>query len=168
MFNVKDLSLFEHLEELKEMGINHGRLDLRFDNSMEQIDDLRNFKGPRPLVKGFYQINKTDVLFSKLKNKRTNRTDENFLGVVVDVERDKGIAILIKTKKFVREDQTRLKMITPEGKEKYFERFSLRNSLGDSVNAGVEGDIVICTYINGVTVKSQVYLDDLKGTHPST
>lgn len=159
MFNVKDLSLIDHLDELKEMGIKNARIDLRFDHSMDQIRDLKNFKGPRPLVKGFYQINKTDVLFSKLKNKRTNRSDLGFLGVVVDVERDKGIAILVKAQDFKREQNTRFKIITPEGKEKILERFSLRNSLNESVDKAHEGDLLICTFINGVTVKSQVYLD---------
>lgn len=159
MFNVKDLSLLDNLNEISDMGIIHGRLDLRFDNSIEKLNDLKHYKGPRPLVKGFYQINKTDVLFSKLKNRKTNRKDENFLGVVVDVERDKGIAILVKATKFNKNENTQLKIITPEGKVKNLERFSFRNSVNETVVSALEGDLVICSYINGVTVKSQVYLN---------
>jgi putative protease len=158
MFNVKDLSLMDHIDELQELGIKHGRLDLRFDNAMEKLADLKSFKGPRPLVKGFYQINKTDILFSKLKNKKTNRSDENFLGVVVDVERDKGIAILVKARLFKLEESTQLKIITPEGKEKILQRFSLHNSAHENIESAKEGDIVICSFISGVSVKSQVYL----------
>jgi putative protease len=158
MFNVKDLSLMDHLDELDEMGIHAGRLDLRFDNSIDQISNLEKFSGPRPLVKGFYQINKTDILFSKLKNKKTNRTDENFLGVVVDVERDHGIAILVKHKSFQRTENTGFKIITPEGKEKVLQRFFLHNSAHQVVDQAQEGEIIICTYISGVSVKSQVYL----------
>lgn len=158
MFNVKDLSLIDHLEELESLGVGNARLDLRFDNSMDQIRDLKNFKGTRPLIKGFYQINKTDILFSKLKNRKTNRKDFGFLGVVVDVERDKGIAILVKAKTFIFDENTRFKIITPEGKEKVLERFSLRNSQNDLVSNASEGEVIICTYINGVTVKSQIYV----------
>jgi putative protease len=157
MFNVKDLSLMDHLQELDEIGISFGRVDLRFDNSIDQIGDLLSYKGPRPLIKGFYQINKTDVLFSKLKNKKTNRTDKNFIGVVVDVERDKGIAILVKCKNFTHESDSQFKIITPEGKEKILQRFSLRNSSNETIQKAKEGDIVICSFINGVSVKSQVY-----------
>jgi putative protease len=159
MFNVKDLSLFDNLKEMTELGINNGRLDLRFDKSIEQVEDLKNYHGPRPLIKGFYQINKTDVLFSKLKNKKTNRQDENFLGVVVDVERDKGIAIIIKASNFHKDENTQLKIITPEGKVKNIERFSFRNSLNETIYTAQEGSLVICSYISGVTVKSQVYLN---------
>jgi putative protease len=159
MFNVKDLSLIENLSELREMGILNHRLDLRFDNSINQIDSLESFNGPRPLIKGFYQINKTDILFSKLKNKKTLRSDLGFLGVIVDVEREKGLAILVKKKDFNKNSDTKLKIITPEGKEKKLERYILKNSLGEIVDQAVEGDLLICTYINGVTVKSQVYLE---------
>lgn len=157
MFNVKDLSLIENLDEIKEMGVAHARLDLRFDHSINQLDDLLNYQGPRPLIKGFYQINKTDVLFAKLKNKKTNRKDLNFLGVVVDVERDKGLAVLVKAPSLTLSETSILKIITPEGKEKTLQNFSLKNLLGDKLRSVIEGDVVICTYINGVTVKSQIY-----------
>lgn len=158
MFNVKDLSLIDHLDELAELKIAYGRLDLRFDESLKEIKDLKNYKGPRPLVKGFYNINKTNILFSKLKNKKTQRLDQNFLGVVVDVEKEKGIAILVKCKKFQRTSEMVFKIFTPDGKDKKLERFSLRNSQGETIETAKEGDLIICTFINGVTVKSQIYL----------
>ena len=158
MFNVKDLSLLDHLDEIKEMGISYIRFDLRFDEAMLYLKNLHDFKGPRPLVKGFYNINKTDILFSKLKNRKMPSLDDSFLGVVVDVERDKNMAILVKRKEFKRSANLSLKIFTPDGKEKKLAHFSLKNSADQTIEEAICGDILICTYLNGVSVKSQVYL----------
>jgi putative protease len=171
MFNVKDLSLLEHLNELEEMGIRHSRVDLRFDDGFkkyfsyvqslftnESVEDFDLKKiHPRPLIKGFYNINKTDVLFTKLKNKRTQRQDENYLGEIVDVERDQQLAMLIKTEAFKNGILPELKLITPEGKEKQITLSWVKASTGEEILKAGKNDLVLIPYINGVTVKTQVY-----------
>lgn len=172
MFNVKDLSLLEHLSEIEVMGIHHVRVDLRFDEGFknylthvcslfsgtetENNFDLKKIH-PRPLIKGFYNINKTDVLFTKLKNKRTQRQDENYLGEIVDVERDQQLALLIKTEAFAKGIVPDLKLITPEGKEKMISLSWLKTSTGENISKAGKNDLVLIPYINGVTVKTQVY-----------
>ncbi|MGZ3788534.1 MAG: peptidase U32 family protein [Bacteriovorax sp.] len=174
MFNVKDLYLLDHLNEFSEMGIMHARVDLRFDecfeNHLQNIADL--FSGRiteselkvkknhlRPFIKGFYNINKTDVLFTKLKNKRTQRQDQHYIGEIVDVERDCQLALLIKTDALNSAFGQALKMITPEGKEKNIELSWIRTSTGVEVTTALKNDLVLISYINGVTVKTQVYLN---------
>lgn len=174
MFNVKDLYLLDHLAELEAMGLTHGLVDLRFDNSFKNafssIMDL--FSGtlkeseltikknhPRPLIKGFYNINKTDVLFTKLKNKRTQRNDLNYIGEIVDVERDCQLALMIKANSFKKNSTHELKMITPEGKEKLIQLAWMKSSLGESVEEASKNDLVLIPYIGGVSVKTQVYLN---------
>jgi len=172
MFNVKDLSLLDHLKDIEEMKINHVRVDLRFDHGFENylnsMIDL--FAGeiaeispevkklhPRPLIKGFYNINKTDVLFTKLKNKRTQRQDENYVGEIVDVERDQQLALLIKTEAFKEGVASSIFMITPEGKEKTLTLPWVKLSTGEEIKSAGKNDLVLIPYINGVTVKTQVY-----------
>jgi putative protease len=168
MFNVKDLSLLENIEELKQIGINDFRIDLRFDNHFLELNNIiskiknnTDYKasGPRPYVKGFYNVNKTDVIFVKLKNKRIVRVDENYLGVVVDVERDHQLTILTKNPK-KNISSLKLKIITPEGKEKKLDRFQFKNSEFNVVDCFENEEIVTVPYVNGVTVKSQVYIDN--------
>lgn len=173
MFNVKDLSLLDHLKEIEQMGIHCARVDLRFDhcfdNYLGPIIDL--FSGaiaelspevkklhPRPLIKGFYNINKTDVLFTKLKNKRTQRQDHNYVGEIVDVERDQQLALLIKTEALKEGVAQSLFMITPEGKEKTIALSWMKLSSGEEIKAAGKNDLVLIPFINGVTVKTQVYL----------
>lgn len=174
MFNVKDLYLLDHLADIEEMGVNHSRVDLRFDDSFnrysEDIFDLflkRKMESelsikknhPRPLIKGFYNINKTDVLFSKLKNKRIERNDFNYIGEIVDVERDCQLALLIKTNAIQMDTATEIKMVTPEGKEKYVQITWMKSSLGENLKMAQKNDLVLIPYTSGVTVKTQVYLN---------
>ncbi len=173
MFNVKDLSLLDHLKEIEEMSIHCLRVDMRFDNCfsnyLNAMIDLFSGKiteispevkklHPRPLIKGFYNINKTDVLFTKLKNKRTQRQDQNYVGEIVDVERDQQLALLIKTEAFKEGVASSVFMITPEGKEKTLSLPWVKMSTGESINSAGKNDLVLIPYINGVTVKTQVYL----------
>jgi putative protease len=174
MFNVKDLYLLDHIDELAQMGINFTRLDLRFDNLFNQhISDLINFfsrntpessltlkqTATRPFIKGFYNINKTDVLFNKLKNRLTQRLDQHYVGEVVDVERDKQLTVIIKQKNQLNLKDAELKLISPEGKEKIVKLNWIKNSNFVDVDIVTNNDIVLIPIVNGITVKTQVYLN---------
>ncbi len=176
MFNVKDLSLLDHLEEISQLGIAHTRVDLRFDESFNRyIKDLFElFSGkkteadfqlkinhPRPVIKGFYNVNKTDVLFTKLKNSRTQRQDDFYLGEIVDVERNQQLALLIKTNALSEnlEIVQEIKMVTPEGKIKIMILPWIKSTLGLPLLQASKNDLVLIPYTNGVTVKTQVYIN---------
>lgn len=166
MFNVKDLSLLDHIEELSEINVDTIRVDNRFDNDffkvkeiVEKITNIHDYKfiGPRPFIKGFYNINKTDVLFVKLKNRKIVRSDENYLGEILDVEKNVNLCLLFKNNIQFNFPQ-KIKIITPEGKEKFVEIHRVTNTLGEEMQSAVNTDIGVITFVNGVTVKSQVYL----------
>lgn len=174
MFNVKDLYLLDHLEELRSIGIHYLRVDLRFDNTfddyLKEIIKLFSAEIPeseltirkkhlRPLIKGFYNINKTDVLFSKLKNNRTQRNDNDYIGEIVDVERDKQLTIMVKSKNPQIENMREVKMITPDGKEKIVEIAWAKNSSGENVQKFSQNDLILIPYVRGVSVKTQIYLN---------
>ena len=114
---------------------------------------------PRPLIKGFFNINKTDVLFTKLKNKRIQRLDESYIGEIVDVEKDIALALLIKKAGLDVKLSNEIKMITPEGKEKIVQLPFMKSSTGQMLHEVFKNDLVLIPYVNGVTVKTQVYLN---------
>ena len=172
MFNVKDLYLLEHLEELKSLGVAAIRFDLRFDESflhLESMLDLYSGVIPhesvshirsnhmRPMIKGFYNINKTDVLFTKLKNKRIQRLDDNYIGEVVDVERDHQIALVIKSKTISIKLGDEIQLITPEGKVKVVKLNSIQDSSKNVLLKATTNEIVLIPYIGGVVAKTQIY-----------
>ncbi len=172
MFNVKDLYLLEHLEELKSLNVAAVRFDLRFDESFQHLSYMMDLFAEkishesighirsshmRPMIKGFYNINKTDVLFTKLKNKRIQRLDDNYVGEVVDVEREHQIAIVIKSKTLGIKLGDEIQLITPEGKIKSVKINSLQDTSKNILKEGATHEIVLIPYIGGVVAKTQVY-----------
>lgn len=173
MFNVKDLYLLDHIEELRSLNIAAVRFDLRFDGSFTHLQKCADlFKGkisgadvpeirgshPRPVIKGFYNINKTDVLFTKLKNKRIQRQDDNYIGEIVDVERDQQMALLIKSKHLGLKYGDELQLITPEGKIKTLSLKKFSDSCGLKKESATTNEVVLLPFISGVVAKTQVYL----------
>ena len=173
MFNVKDLYLLEHLEELKSLNLAAVRFDLRFDESFKYLGNMLDlFTGAvaheslseiranhsRPMIKGFYNVNKTDVLFTKLKNKRIQRQDNNYIGEIVDVERDQQIALVIKSKTLSIQLGDEIKLVTPEGKVKTITLKSLLDTRKIGLNKASTNEVVLIPYISGVVAKTQVYL----------
>ena len=173
MFNVKDLYLLDHLEELRALNINATRFDLRFDKSFAHLekcidlftkkiqhDEILDIKtsNPRPAIKGFYNINKTDVLFTKLKNKRIQRQDDNYIGEIVDVERDQQMALLIKSKHQSIKKGDDLQLITPEGKIKTLGLKKFSNTSFQEQESALMNEVVLLPFISGVVAKTQVYL----------
>lgn len=173
MFNVKDLYLLEHLEELKALNIKAVRFDLRFDDSFGHLEnaldlfagkikhgDVATIKAehPRPMIKGFYNINKTDVLFTKLKNKRIQRQDDNYIGEIVDVEREQQMALLIKSKHLTLTTGDELQLVTPEGKTKTLGVKNFTDTSGAGKTKATTNEVVLLPFISGVVAKTQVYL----------
>ncbi len=172
MFNVKDLYLLDHLEELKSLNISAVRFDLRFDESFKHLETMMdlyagripheevNIKGdhPRPMIKGFYNINKTDVLFTKLKNKRIQRQDDNYIGEIVDVERDQQMALVIKSKHLALNLGAEIQLVTPEGKIKTLSVKTMIDTGRREKENAKTNEIVLLPFMSGIVAKTQVYL----------
>ncbi len=180
MFNTKDHSLLTELAELKGMGINAYRFDLEILNNKKEelfskyfshVGSVLEFKdndiaveklktiNPRPLIKGFFQINKTDVLFTKLKNRTIERKDENFVGEIIDVERDKGLCLWVKSKSAITLPK-KFKLISPEKKTKEIIVDKLMTLTGSSVDTLIPGEYYLVPFLNGITLKSKAYLEN--------
>src|SRR5690606_27178764 len=92
MFHIKEFCLVDYAQELKENGLSYFRIDQRFEEKkLREITELvRKFSEEeflkfkeeysQDLMRGFYLVNKTDVLFPKLKNSRLQQREGNYLG----------------------------------------------------------------------------------------
>lgn len=179
MFNTKDHSLLTEFDELFELNIDVFRFDLEILNSNrenmfaqtfshvdsvfavkerdEQMEEIKKI-APRPLIKGFFQTNKTDVIFTKLKNRTIERQDKNYVGEIIDVERDVNLCLWVKAKNEITLPQ-KIKLISPESKVKELMLKSLTNLAGEVCETLIPGEYYLVPYLNSITLKSKVYLD---------
>jgi U32 family peptidase len=169
MFHIKEFCLLEFARELKEMGLAFLRLDLRWD-SMSRLTEIKkiidNFDGllfenfkhdyPQDLMRGFYLVNKTDVLFPKLKNHRLQKREGNYIGEILEVEKGSHMAIFIKNPKGLKKGDV-LKIVHPKGTEFEVPVYTLRDVALEEVEHVPAQKIALVQYLGGVWVKSHVF-----------
>jgi putative protease len=175
MFNVKELSLLDVYGELVEMGIDLCRIDLTQYDFAIQLDwmkkiervvslqvDYQDFKQqyPAPLVRGFYSANRSSILFEKLKNRHLLRSDETFVGEVVEVLKPKHIAVTVLRRGLKQGDA--IFYISPEGKQVHTVVNRMLNSKGEEVENAQPGELVFLAYQKGLSTKSSLNLEPLK------
>jgi U32 family peptidase len=166
MFHIKEFCLLDQLSGLRELGLSFLRLDLRWQidqlaaalDVVQQQLSFEDFKQhyPQDLMRGFYLVNKTDVLFPKLKNHRLQKREGNYLGEVLEAEKGSHLAILIKHARGVQRSD-RLEIVHPKGGTFDVGIYSLKNSALEEVGAVPQGQLAIIQFVNGVWPKSQVF-----------
>lgn len=169
MFHIKEFCLIEYAHELRAMGLAFLRLDLRWEDIsllshvvslVQEFTDEKfaAFKEAysQDLMRGFYLVNKTDVLFPKLKNHRLQKREGNYLGEVLEAEKGCHLAILVKNPRGLSRGD-KLEIIHPEGKKFLVDIFSLRNSCLQEVELIPEQQLAIIQFVGGVWAKSHVF-----------
>ena len=170
MFHIKDLFLLDKFNELNRTGVENFRIDFRhkedaklfaFFNNQTELENnfplLKQAYG-KETTRGYFNINKSDVLFKKLKNHRIQRKDENYIGEVVEILKGEYLAIDIKGSSHLKINQD-LKFITPEGKEMSCKVFFLKDSEFNNCETREKGELALMNYFGGLWPKSQVYLN---------
>lgn len=172
MFNPKIFCLLEQWDELKEMGLDYARVELgdksellheiqqlnqNFDKS--KASEIKESFGQKA-IRGFYHVNRSDVLFPKLKNARRSRSDQNYLGEVVEVSKGKYIAIYIRNHDHGVELGSNIKILTPDGKEKHVSLNKISDVGGQSLNKIVGQNVILIPSIGGVSVRSTVFMQN--------
>lgn len=171
MFHIKDFCLIEFANELKSFGLHFFRVDLRWEDAsqIKNINSLINnfqtkafeqFKDSyrQELMRGFYLVNKTDVLFPKLKNSRLQKREGNYIGEVIEAEKGSHLAIMIKNPRGLKKTDS-LKILHPKEKEFEVQIFSLKDLALQEVEEIPQDKIAVIQYVGGVWVKSQVFLN---------
>lgn len=167
MYNTKDHFILDEIKCLKEMGLNFLRVEADSNllgpiNSLIEdfnlnVLELIKEKYPNKLMKGFFSVNKTDVLFPKLKNYRIARTDQNYLGEVVDVHKKKLMGIFLKNPQLDLTLNDSIEIKTPEGKSKILKVLDIKNSSLDPIEKGQSGSLVFVPHLGGVSVRSAIF-----------
>lgn len=167
MYHIKDFCLLAESSELQEMGLSFFRFDPRISEAyhlqklvkehIQGKDHLVQIKEEykKDLMRGYYRVNKTNILFPKLKNNRIKRSDLSFCGAVLEIAKEHYIAIEVKENKIKIGND--LKFITPEGKEVLLTVKSLRNTQLMDQQEIPKGQIALVSYRKGVWPKSSVY-----------
>tara|TARA_B100001971_G_C18268036_1_gene596497 strand:+ start:68069 stop:69208 length:1140 start_codon:yes stop_codon:yes gene_type:complete len=164
MFHIKHQYLIDNLDEID--FINYLRVDFRFDSEFSLLKDLishiqegtkTQFKELYPFdtIRGFFKINKSNVLFKKLKNQRVQREDSNYIGVVIDAQKPSHLVLHIKDNALKAGETLIFK--NPEGKEISLPVNVIKLLDGQEVESAKKGDFVQIKYHSQVWVKSQAY-----------
>jgi putative protease len=169
MFHIKDFCLVDFAQELKSLGLRFFRVDLRF-SAFDQLKEIKALteefnedsfgafkeKYPQDLMRGFYLVNKTDVLFPKLKNHRLQSREGNYLGEVLEAEKGSHLAIFVKNSKGLRKTD-KLKIVHPKGEVFEALIYSLRNLSLEEVEYIEPQKTALIQFVGGVWVKSHVF-----------
>lgn len=167
MFHIKEFCLVDFANELAELGLGFFRIDQRWENRLADVVGLvKNFDAEKfeafkesysqDLMRGFYLVNKTDVLFPKLKNSRLQKREGDYIGEVLEAEKGSHLAIMVKNSRGLKvTDQ--LKIVHPKGEVFEAKIYSLKNLALEEVSEIPAGKIAVIQFIGGVWVKSQVF-----------
>lgn len=160
MFHIKDFCLVDFAHELREAGLSFMRIDLRWAGMdlLRLVENPEQMKAayPADLMRGFYHVNKTDVLFPKLKNSRLQNRDESYIGDVLEAEKSSHLAIRVKNPKGLNKSD-KLRIVHPKGQIIEAQIYSLRNLSLEEVDKIEAGKTALIQFVGGVWVKSHVF-----------
>ncbi len=167
MFHIKEFCLVEYASDLAGIGLSWLRIDQRFNErnfTPEAVKIVKreamfeNFKAeyPQELMRGFYHVNKSDVLFPKLKNMRLQNRSADYLGEVLEAEKSSHLAIIVKSVKGLKVGD-KFQIVHPKGEIFEGEVYSLRNVDLEEVSLVPQGELALIPFINGVWAKSQLF-----------
>lgn len=171
MFNTKDLFILDEHENVQKLVANPG-FSLRCDDSPLSFSELnryftdvskgeadslrKSYEAHRPVIKGFFRANKTDVLFKKLKNNRLQKRDDDLLGEVVEVKKKEHVVIHLKENCSINVGD-HVKFFSPEGKTKEVVIKTMADGANRPIDHGRSGQIIIIPPVGGVSVRTQIF-----------
>lgn len=168
MFHIKEFCLIDYAQDLKSLGLSWLRIDQRFGEknftaeavkivNREAMFETFKTEYPAELMRGFYHVNKSDVLFPKLKNMRLQNRSSDYLGEVLEAEKGSHLAILIKNPRGLKVGD-KFTIVHPKGEVFEGEVHSLKNVNLEEVPTVAQDDLAVLPFMNGVWVKSQLFL----------
>jgi collagenase-like PrtC family protease len=118
MYHLKDLSLLERLDKLQEIGIDQVRIDFfRYQKdfsdllqefqklqSTGEIEKFKKYLGTQ-FTRGYFDQNKTDILFNKIRKKTSFKHDKLLVGKVMANNKKSGSVVQIQHPDGIRKGQ---------------------------------------------------------------
>jgi U32 family peptidase len=173
MFHIKDFCLVEFAQDLQKMGLSFFRVDFRWSDfellkmvksltTQTNDGELEAFKTayPQDLMRGFYLVNKTDVLFPKLKNHRLQNREGTYIGEVMEAEKGSHLAIYVKNPKGLSKND-KIRIVHPKGEIFEVAIYSLKNLSLEELDFVPAQKTALIQFVGGVWVKSQVFYQDV-------
>ena len=176
MFHAKDYCLMDRLDRLVEMGISAIRIDLRLNPNwmaLPTIAELVNQANsghfstetadlflqsyPQKVTRCFFQANATDVLFKKLSNEKIIRSDDRFIGEVVEVSKDRYLLIHVQSNQLKLKTNQEYTFTTPEGKTKSVSISRISDLDRNEIPEAGKNDFVIVPYQKSITTQTMIY-----------
>ena len=168
MFHCYDLFLLDLLPQLMKTKMQVLRLDFRFTDLFEWIQvvdhqrenfnlaQIKQLQSAWPVhtIHGFYRANRTERPIERLKNKHLQDHGEHLVASVVEVLKNKYIALLSR-KPFSTNEP--LLFITPEGKEVTLSPTFIQNTQGQAVESTQPAGIWLIPYHKWIVPKTLVY-----------
>lgn len=170
MYAPNHFCLLDYVEKLNEIGIRFFRLDLRsikpevvkviFDHHLTQHNEqlMQEFRQlyPKRFLKGLFVVNKSKVLFKKLKNKRLDAVQDH-VALVVEVVKDSHMVI----KQLEREclvSGRKIFIQSPDGREKEVHLKWIKNLDGSECHTTCPGHHYIIPIVPAISIKSKISL----------
>jgi hypothetical protein len=160
--------------ELDAAGLGFFRIDQRWEcpSKLEAVTrlvndynpeafDLLKFSYSQDLMRGFFLVNKTDVLFPKLKNSRLQKREGDYVGDILETEKGSHLAFLVKNQRGLKRGDE-IKILHPKGEVFETKVYSLKNVALEEVSQISDGELAVIQYVGGVWVKSQVFFSQTK------
>jgi U32 family peptidase len=169
MFHPKDLCILDKWSQIQSSGISFYRIDHRQENaenisstiltflknpSSETLSDLRS-QWSREWMRGYWDVNKSDVLFDKLTNKFL-QIDENVCAEVIEGQKSKWLAIKILAHGIKLNQE--LGILTPLGKSRSMKIMWMKDSQFKDTSELKVGDVGFIPWCSGATSKSLLKL----------
>ncbi|MBY0516687.1 MAG: U32 family peptidase [Bacteriovoracaceae bacterium] len=169
MYHPKDLSIIERWNEMREVGIDYVRFDHRQQKSHAIVGLLATFishpvestrntlkeNWDREWMRGYWDVNKSDVLFDKLKNQNLSHSSRQ-CAVVLEGKKDSWLAIKVTGLKL--NPQSQIEVMNPQGKSKTIKLHWLKNDAFQNVEELQMGEIGFIPWISGSPSKTKISL----------
>ncbi|MBT3982542.1 MAG: hypothetical protein HOE90_14385 [Bacteriovoracaceae bacterium] len=172
MYHPKELSLMDRIEKLNVSKIKWGRFDLRHPHQVSSVGVLEelvsNFSASayrefresysHQLIRGFFEVNKTDAQFKNLVNRKVQRKDENYLGEIAEVKKERYLGIDIKKCEGTLRLGQKVLIKTPDGKELLTSFKKCFDVDGVEIQTITKPGLYRFNFIPKTSKKSQIYL----------
>lgn len=167
MFHPKDLSILERWDEIPRAGVAVVRVDHRHETRPEAVRDLVAFlraPGPETLaplkanwgrdwMRGYWDVNKSDVLFERLTNAHLQQRDL-WCGEVIEGKRDAWLAVRGRGPGLTRGSE--IEVISPLGKVRPLRLHWLKDDAFQDVEVLADGEVGFVPWSAGSPSKSQL------------
>lgn len=169
MFHPKDLSILERWQEIPAAGVAYLRLDHRHETRPEAVAELAVFlREPsaehlalvkagwsRDWMRGYWDVNKSDVLFDRLTNSHLQQRDL-WCGEVIEGKKEAWLAVRGRGLGLKRGSE--IEVISPLGKVRTLKLHWLKDDAFQDVEELCDGDVGFVPWTSGSPSKSQLRL----------